>query len=167
MQSDEVRKLFLRPVLLFPQFADPCAKRSEDVLHPPEHGCAVFIRLHTGGRHTGSISIQLTSVALPKCTLQEIPLGPVCFDVIPIGFNVYVNCAIGRLAMAFQEATGWCEKCHRQVMLRRPGANHVLHLILTLVTCGIWSIVWILSSVRIGGWRCTICGMRARRAAFR
>ena len=60
--------------------------------------------------------------------------------------------------MAIQEKSGMCKACGRQVMVRRKGTNHVLHLILTLCTFGFWAIIWILASVKIGGWRCTQCG---------
>jgi len=46
------------------------------------------------------------------------------------------------------------------------GANHVLHLLLTILTAGLWSIVWLLASIRIGGWRCEHCGSRVRRSMF-
>ena len=42
--------------------------------------------------------------------------------------------------MAQQEATGFCRNCNRQVMIRRKGTNHVLHLLLTLCTAGLWLI---------------------------
>lgn len=65
--------------------------------------------------------------------------------------------------MAYQEASGFCNNCNRQVMIRRKGTNHILHLILTLVTFGIWGIIWILASIKIGGWRCTTCGLPVSR----
>ncbi|MHC4239959.1 MAG: hypothetical protein ACYSUC_09440 [Planctomycetota bacterium] len=43
------------------------------------------------------------------------------------------------------------------------GTNHVLHLLLTLVTGGLWLIVWILCAIKIGGWRCVQCGSNAGR----
>lgn len=65
--------------------------------------------------------------------------------------------------MAVQEATGFCKTCNRQVMIRRKGTNHILHLILTIFTAGFWLLIWILSSIKIGGWRCTICGRAVSR----
>jgi hypothetical protein len=65
--------------------------------------------------------------------------------------------------MADQEATGFCKTCNKQVMIRRKGTNHILHLILTILTGGLWLIIWILSSIKIGGWRCTICGSSVSR----
>lgn len=43
-------------------------------------------------------------------------------------------------------------------MVQRPGANHILHLLLTFFTCGFWLLVWLGQSVRMGGWRCPWCG---------
>ena len=60
--------------------------------------------------------------------------------------------------MALQERGGFCATCRKQVMVRRKGTNHVLHLLLSIITLGFRISVWILASVRIGGWRCTQCG---------
>jgi hypothetical protein len=54
-----------------------------------------------------------------------------------------LDAEIGRYA-----AAGW-NLVHRDqytAVVASPGAavNHVLHLILTLITCGFWSVVWIL-----------------------
>lgn len=69
--------------------------------------------------------------------------------------------------MAVQEATGFCKRCNKQVMIRRPGTNHVLHLLLSIVTVGIWLIVWVLTAIKIGGWRCSQCGSRVSRSLLR
>jgi hypothetical protein len=62
--------------------------------------------------------------------------------------------------MSAQQTTKWCRGCNRQVLAARRGTNHVLHLLLTIFTGGLWGIVWILSAVKIGGWRCQACGMK-------
>jgi hypothetical protein len=67
------------------------------------------------------------------------------------------------MAMAFEESSKFCKRCGRQVLVRRQSTNHILHLLLTLVTMGFWIPIWILCSVRIGGWRCTVCGTSAGR----
>lgn len=69
--------------------------------------------------------------------------------------------------MVAQEATGFCKACNRQVMIRRKGTNHVLHLLLTLVTLGLWVIIWLLMSIKIGGWRCSECGLQVSRDLLR
>jgi len=63
----------------------------------------------------------------------------------------------------FEEAKGYCRKCEKQVRIRRKKTNHLLHLILTLLTGGVWIIVWILCSIRVDGWRCARCGETAKR----
>ena len=54
----------------------------------------------------------------------------------------------------------WCEDCGRHVKAEKQDVNHVLHLLMTLLTCGLWVVVWglvILADVT-GGWRCHQCG---------
>ena len=60
--------------------------------------------------------------------------------------------------MAEDKSSGFCKHCNRQVVVFRKGTNHVLHLILTLITFGLWLIIWIGVGVKFGGWRCTTCG---------
>ncbi len=62
--------------------------------------------------------------------------------------------------MATEEARGFCPECGRNVLIRRPGTNHLLHLILAIITGGLWIPIWLLCSIRTGGWRCTNCGAR-------
>ena len=62
---------------------------------------------------------------------------------------------------AFEETGGYCEHCEKRVMVRRKGTSHILHLLLTLCTFGLWLIFWFASSIKIGGWRCPLCGTRA------
>ena len=72
--------------------------------------------------------------------------------------------------MAYQEGTGYCEVCDRQVMIRRKTVNHVLHLLLTIffgaisfgVGALIWMCVWFISAKSPGEWRCTVCGRVAK-----
>ena len=67
--------------------------------------------------------------------------------------------------MATQEASGSCRVCGDS-LVRRKGTNHVLHLILSVLTGGLWIIMWILLSIKIGGWKCTKCGKSASRKVF-
>ena len=60
--------------------------------------------------------------------------------------------------MSYQQKSKYCLYCQKQVLVNRPGTNHLLHLILTLVTGGLWLIIWILCSIKIGGWKCCRCG---------
>jgi len=60
--------------------------------------------------------------------------------------------------MADEKSSGYCKQCDKRVVVFRKGTNHILHLILTLVTAGLWLIVWIGSAIKFGGWRCSECG---------
>lgn len=62
--------------------------------------------------------------------------------------------------MAYQEKQRFCKACNKNVLARRRSPNHILHLILTLITAGIWIIVWLGVSIQFGGWRCTQCGAK-------
>ena len=63
---------------------------------------------------------------------------------------------------SYIETSKFCKTCNKQVLARRKGVNHILHLILSLFTFGIWVIIWILVVVKnivvIGEWRCSTCG---------
>lgn len=63
--------------------------------------------------------------------------------------------------MTYQETGRYCRRCQRHVLARRQGTNHILHLLITCLLCGLWLPIWILASIRIGGWRCPRCGGKA------
>lgn len=56
----------------------------------------------------------------------------------------------------YEEASGYCGKCLRQVPVGRRGINHVPHAILTLMT-GLWAIFWIRDARRPREWQCLEC----------
>lgn len=60
--------------------------------------------------------------------------------------------------MSVEQSQMWCPRCNSHTLAQRPGASHLLHLVLTVLTVGLWLPVWILCAVRIGGWRCQQCG---------
>ena len=60
--------------------------------------------------------------------------------------------------MAEQKRSGFCKDCDKQVVVFRKGTNHILHLLLSIFTAGLWLIVWIGVAIKFGGWRCTQCG---------
>ncbi|MCH9022260.1 MAG: hypothetical protein IID32_05815 [Planctomycetes bacterium] len=68
--------------------------------------------------------------------------------------------------MGYQEATGYCNRCRRDQLIRRKGTSNALHLILTLCTFGFWLIIWVLASVKFGGWRCHQCGGKVSKKLF-
>lgn len=49
-----------------------------------------------------------------------------------------------------------CVKCDRQTVHIQQKPNHILHLLLTLITFGLWIFVWI--SVKSTTPQCTVCG---------
>lgn len=49
-----------------------------------------------------------------------------------------------------------CNACDRQTVHLQQTPNHILHLLLTLLTCGLWIFVWI--SVGKSSAQCTSCG---------
>ena len=69
--------------------------------------------------------------------------------------------------MAIDEETGWCFECEHRVLVRRRGVNHLLHLALTVLTAGIWVIVWILTALVHEPWRCSVCGTKNVRKGER
>ena len=54
----------------------------------------------------------------------------------------------------------FCRVCERQTAFVKEGPNHVLHLLLSVVTFGIWLIVWFLLGLMSGArsYRCSQCG---------
>lgn len=62
--------------------------------------------------------------------------------------------------MAIEETSRFCRTCQGQRLARRQGVNTALHLILTILTCGLWGFVWLGSAIRFGGWRCAFCGSK-------
>lgn len=60
--------------------------------------------------------------------------------------------------MSLQYKTGYCRSCDSHRKVERPGAHHILHFLMSVVTGGLWIPIWILSAIRIGGWRCSLCG---------
>jgi hypothetical protein len=62
--------------------------------------------------------------------------------------------------VAEQRKGGFCKRCDKQVVVFRKGTNHILHLLLTIFTAGLWLLVWIGVGIKFGGWRCTQCGSK-------
>jgi hypothetical protein len=63
--------------------------------------------------------------------------------------------------MGSKSASGYCSNCQRDVLAVRQTPNHVLHLLLAIVTSGLWIIIWVLVAVRRSAPRCTNCGKKA------
>lgn len=63
------------------------------------------------------------------------------------------------------QTSKFCPVCQKRTLWARPGTNHILHLLLTIFLCGFWLPVWLLASIRIGGWRCQTCGYKGSLAS--
>lgn len=58
-----------------------------------------------------------------------------------------------------------CAKCRKNTKHLRPSTSHVLHLILSLITVGLWVPVWILVAISNSTQgQCSDCG--AKRGFF-
>lgn len=64
--------------------------------------------------------------------------------------------------MGIAKSQMFCPNERRLVLAERPSPNHILHLLLSIVTAGIWLIVWLLLIVFRGPYRCPHCGARAK-----
>jgi DNA-directed RNA polymerase subunit RPC12/RpoP len=61
--------------------------------------------------------------------------------------------------MSKEQASAYCDRCEKQVLIERPGgANHIFHLLMTILTCGIWILVWMNQATESPSWRCSECG---------
>ncbi len=60
--------------------------------------------------------------------------------------------------MPLEYKSGVCVNCNEVRKVFRNKPNHLLHLLLTFLTGGVWAIVWIFVAIRFGGWRCDHCG---------
>lgn len=62
--------------------------------------------------------------------------------------------------MSVKQSSAYCNVCGRQSLFQKPRINHVLHLILSIVTLGFWLFVWAILGIINSGKqpRCTTCG---------
>jgi len=61
--------------------------------------------------------------------------------------------------MGISKKRMFCEEDMAMVLAERKTPNHVLHLLLSLLTAGLWIPVWlVLTLVAAGAYRCPKCG---------
>jgi hypothetical protein len=62
--------------------------------------------------------------------------------------------------MAISKARIYCKDCQANRLGEKQATSHVLHLILTVLTVGLWLPVWLLVSFinGIARYRCPVCG---------
>jgi hypothetical protein len=65
--------------------------------------------------------------------------------------------------MAVEISNGICPNCGRGVKIEKKGASHIIHFILTILTSGIWLIVWVICGIMGTKWRCLSCGSIATK----
>lgn len=60
--------------------------------------------------------------------------------------------------MGTEKSSAFCDNCGKQVSIERQTPNHILHLLLSVITCGLWLLVWMSQSAEKQAWRCAACG---------
>ncbi len=62
--------------------------------------------------------------------------------------------------MGIEQTQKYCQDCKQNVLAEKTKTNHILHLLLTIFTGGIWVIIWILATVasKVKAWKCSHCG---------
>ena len=63
--------------------------------------------------------------------------------------------------MGMEFKSGQCGQCQQRVKVARKGINHILHLLLTIVTAGLWLFIWVLIAIARDPWRCDQCGSKS------
>jgi len=62
--------------------------------------------------------------------------------------------------MSHIRGSAFCKSCHAQVLTAQDAPNHILHLLLSVLTAGMWIPIWFLLAVLPGARRCTRCGLQ-------
>ena len=61
--------------------------------------------------------------------------------------------------MGQKQTRRFCKQCGQNRLAVGTKPNHVLHLILTILTAGLWAIVWVVvAGLSAGNFRCSQCG---------
>jgi len=65
-----------------------------------------------------------------------------------------------RPGMSTEEWQTYCPQCQCVRLGRREMPNHILHFLITFLTCGLWVIPWIIMSVTASHqpYLCSVCG---------
>lgn len=66
--------------------------------------------------------------------------------------------------MGLAKQRRYCPEDDRMVLAEKQTPNHLLHLLLSLLTLGVWVVVWIILIVGadLGTYRCPNCGAKTR-----
>jgi hypothetical protein len=57
----------------------------------------------------------------------------------------------------YEHARAYCRHCDKEVTAKKDKINHLTHLILVFLSCGLWFPFWILSSMKLRYWFCSQC----------
>lgn len=72
--------------------------------------------------------------------------------------------------MSVVETSTYCSTCQRHTLHHKQRVNHVLHLILSVLTAGLWAVfVWLPLGAKNSAtrMRCTVCGNKPGLATAR
>lgn len=69
--------------------------------------------------------------------------------------------------MGLRTASGFCPHCREEVMVACTASMDLLHLALTLLTGGLWSLVWLYCRFRARVCICCQCGHRLTRSQLK
>ena len=69
--------------------------------------------------------------------------------------------------MGIWTAPGFCPHCREEVMAACAASADLLHFVLTLMTGGLWALVWIYCRLRARVCVCCQCGHRLTRARLK
>lgn len=71
--------------------------------------------------------------------------------------------------MGIAKKRRYCPDDDRMVLAEKQTPNHILHLLLSVVTVGFWIPVWLLVAIGsdLGTYRCPVCGGKTRGSAPR
>ena len=63
--------------------------------------------------------------------------------------------------MPSEQAVVYCENCKKVTLHIKQRINHILHLILTIITFGTWIFIWICIALFTSGTpQCSKCGFK-------
>ncbi len=61
--------------------------------------------------------------------------------------------------MATNQTMKYCKACKSKTMHVQPSTSHILHLLLSIITSGIWIVIWIIIAMNNSSKaQCTQCG---------
>jgi hypothetical protein len=69
-------------------------------------------------------------------------------------------------AMGMVTGLGYCPHCREEVMVACNANPHALHLLLTLLTGGLWGLVWLYFQFRARSCLCCQCGRNLARTGL-